>query len=81
MAPQNQPLAGTLASIKWENAWCWHYNKTNPQILDHQYPIVLAYNGIHHYTPTEIISGEDKDRAIYKLIGKLLGGFQIWGWV
>ena len=74
VSPQNQPLKGTLALVKWNNAWCSHYNSTGQDCLDHQYPVILAYNGIHHYTSTEIISGEAKDKAIYRLMGQLLQG-------
>ena len=73
VSPQNQPLQGTLTIIKWHNAWCAHYNSNQPDLLDHQYPVVIAYNGIHHYTPTEFTSGNDKDKAIYKVMARLFG--------
>ena len=37
-------------------------------LLDHRYPVVLAYNGINHYVSTYILDQKSKNSAILNLM-------------
>ena len=45
-----------------------HYNSSVPNLIDQDYPVVLLYNGIHHYTSTTVISVVEKNVAYCKLL-------------
>ena len=53
--------------------WAIHYNGSVPDLIDQNYPIVLLYNGIHHYTSSEIISLVDKNLAYCHMLNKMAG--------
>ena len=40
-------------------------------LLDHQYPVVIVYNGIHHYVSTFIVSTRFKDKAVLKVMSTM----------
>ena len=45
LAPENEQCFGTKHLTKWAGCWVYHF-PIDANLLDHQYPVVIAYNGI-----------------------------------
>ena len=73
VCPENIQYHGTKRLTKWMGGWAVHYNGSVPDLIDQKYPIVLLYNGIHHYTSTEVISVVEKNLAYCHILDKMAG--------
>ena len=71
MAPENVQYHGTKRLTKWAGGWTHHFNGSVPDLLDQNYPIVLLYNGIHHYTSTEVMNITEKNLAYCHMLDKM----------
>ena len=58
---------GSKHLTKWAGCWLYHF-PSDSNLLDHQYPVVLAYNGINHYVSTYILDQKSKNSAILNLM-------------
>ena len=67
LAPENENCFGSKHLTKWAGCWLYHF-PIDSNLLDHQYPVVLAYNGINHYVSTYILDQKSKNCAILKLM-------------
>ena len=68
MAPENDRDLGTAWIVRWRGAWVHHFNTASEQLMDYDYPVIIAYNGIHHYTSTKVYSSTSKNHAIINLL-------------
>ena len=73
VCPENMQYHGTKRLTKWMGGWCIHYNGSVPDLIDQKYPIVLLYNGIHHYTSTQVISIVERNKAYCNILDKMAG--------
>ena len=67
LAPENENCFGSKHLTKWAGCWLYHF-LIDSNLLDHQYPVVLAYNGINHYVSTYILDQKSKNSAILNLV-------------
>ena len=67
LAPENENCFGPKHLTKWAGCWLYHF-PIDSNLLDHQYPVVLAYNGINHYVSTYILDQKSKNSAILNLV-------------
>ena len=67
LAPENEHCFGSKHLTKWAGCWVYHF-PIDANLLDHQYPVVIAYNGIHHYVSTYILNEKTKNSAILNLM-------------
>ena len=67
LAPENEHCFGSKHLTKWAGCWVYH-SPIDANLLDHQYPVVIAYNGIHHYVSTFILDQKSKNSAILSLM-------------
>ena len=67
LAPENENCFGSKHLTKWAGCWLYHF-PIDSNLLDHQYPVVLAYNGINHYVSTYILDQKSKNSAILNLM-------------
>ena len=68
VSPQNQHSTKTTEFVRWKEAWVYHFNTEELDLLDTDFKIVICYNGIHHFTSTKILSTEAQNKAIIKLL-------------
>ena len=68
VSPQNQHSTKTTEFERWKEAWVYHFNTEGLNLLDTDFKIVICYNGIHHFTSTKILSTDDQNKAIIKLL-------------
>ena len=68
VSPQNQHSTKTTEFVRWKEAWVYHFNTEGLNLLDTDFKIVICYNGIHHFTSTKILSTDDQNKAIIKLL-------------
>ena len=71
LAPENENYFGTKWLTKWDGCWMYHF-PSGTDLLDHQYPVVIVYNGIHHYVSTFIVSTRYKDKAVLKVMSTMI---------
>ena len=64
-------MSKTLQLVKWKGAWVYHFNMNDDDILDHNFPVILCYNGIHHYTSTKLHSTNSRDHATMTVLVKM----------
>ena len=67
LAPENEHCFGSKHLTKWAGCWVYHF-PIDANLLDHQYPVVIAYNGIHHYVSTYILDQKSRNSAILNLM-------------
>ena len=67
LAPENENCFGSKHLTKWAGCWLYHF-PIDSNLLDHQYPVVLAYNGINHYVSTYTLDQKSKNSAILNLM-------------
>ena len=67
LAPENENCFRSKHLTKWAGCWLYHF-PIDSNLLDHQYPVVLAYNGIKHYVSTYILDQKSKNSAILNLM-------------
>ena len=63
LAPGNENCFRSEHLTKWAGCWLYHF-PIDSNLLDHKYPVVLAYNGINHYVSTYILDQKSKNSAI-----------------
>ena len=67
LAPENEHCFGSKHLTKWAGCWVYHF-PVDANLLDHQYHVVIAYNGIHHYVSTYILDQKSRNSAILNLM-------------
>ena len=67
LAPENEHCFGSKHLTKWAGCWVYHF-PVDANLLDHQYHVVITYNGIHHYVSTYILDQKSRNSAILNLM-------------
>ena len=68
VSPQNLYSTKTTEFVRWKEARVYHFNTEGLNLLDTDFKIVIYNNGIHHFTSTKILSTDDQNKAIIKLL-------------
>ena len=71
VSPENVFVSTTSRLLKWKGTWVYHFNTNDEDLLDHNFPAILCYNGIHHYTSTKLHTSKSRDHATINLLVKM----------
>ena len=51
-------LAKKKMLVQWKSGEVHRFSRKDEQLLPEEFPIVIAFNGIHHFTSTKLVSPE-----------------------
>ena len=72
MTPGPVYLAKKKMLVQWKSGEVHRFSRKDEQLLPEEFPIVIAFNGIHHFTSTKLVSPEGVQYKRHEILQELL---------